>query len=174
MDAGSSRQWPHVVDLRDRAKELAGYRATILIGSFAAGTADDLSDVDVIVALADGAFDAAWARRASLRPADALHHWDLRSEETREVAAHNWFTRELVLVECVFATPRGRLRLAEPFAIFDGDPTAAEGFARRAPIARAELDEYNEQLRSAGHLPESHLQYGEFIRALRADRGRRE
>ena len=173
MDHGRSRQWPHINDIRDRARELPGYRAMILIGSFAAGNADDLSDVDVIVALEDGAFAAAWARRASLRPTDVLHHWDIRGEEMREVAAHNWFTRELVLVECVFATPRGGLRLAGPFAIFDGDPAAAEGFARREPIARTELDEYNEQLRNEGHLPESHLQYGDFIRALRADRARR-
>ncbi len=173
METESSRQWSCVIDVRDRALQLPGYRASILIGSFAAGTVDDLSDVDVIVALEDGAFDAAWQQRASVRPLDALHHWDVRPDRSREIAAHNWFTRELVLVECVFATPRGRLRLAEPFAVLDGDPAAAELFGRRGPIARTELDEYNEQLRSKGHLPEFHLLYGKFIRALRADRVRR-
>lgn len=170
MQNESLRAWPHLLDLRKKTLALPGHRATITIGSFAAGTADDLSDIDLYVMLDDGAFDDAWSQRDSLRPRDALHWWDLRPDTSREIATHNWLTRDMVLVECALTTPKAQPRLSEPYQVVEGDPAAVESFIHRDPISREELNEFNATLQAAGHLPDVHLRYGDFIRALRAAR----
>jgi hypothetical protein len=170
VDADWPRAWPHLLDVRERALRLPGHRATITIGSFAAGTADDLSDIDLYLLFADGAFIDAWDERASLRPDDALYWWDIRLHANREVGAHHWLTRDMVLVECAFTTGKAQPRLSEPYAVVDGDPAAAESFVHRERISRQELNDFNARLQADGYLPEVHQRYGEFVRALRAAR----
>lgn len=170
MDEAPPRAWPHLLDVRKRTLRLPGHRVTLAIGSFAAGTADDLSDVDLYVLVEDGAFTDAWEQRESLRPSDALQWWDIRPDATREIGTHNWLTRDMVLVECALTTARARPGLAEPYEVLEGDPAAVESFVPRERIPRQELDDFNSRLRAAGHLPEFHQRFGDFIRALRAAR----
>lgn len=170
MDDDSPRAWPHLLDVRKRALRLPGHRATITIGSFAAGTADDLSDIDLYVLIDDGAFTDAWEQRASLRPDGTLYWWDIRPDANREIGTHNWLTRDMVLVECALTTQKAHPRLSAPYRVVDGDQAAVESFIPREPIPRQELDDFNTRLEAAGHLPEVHQRYGDFIRALRAAR----
>jgi predicted nucleotidyltransferase len=168
MQDGPVRATPHLLALRRETVKLPGHRATIAIGSFAAGTADDLSDIDLYVLVDDGAFDDAWNQRDLLRPGDALLWWDIRPDTSREIGTHNWLTRDLVLVECALATPAARPRLSEPYEVLEGDTEAVELFVPGERISREELNDFNARLQAAGHLPEVHRRYGEFIRALRA------
>jgi predicted nucleotidyltransferase len=165
----SRRQWPVVLETVERAKGLPGFTAAILIGSFAAGTADDLSDVDLIFAVADGSFGDAWARRAELRSDGAVFSWDVRPEPEREVAAHKWITHDLVLVEAVIAAPAERARLADPHRIVAGDAAAVGGFLRIPPIERADLADYAAQMQREGHTPDVQIRYEALIRALRKE-----
>ena len=64
------RQWPRIQELA-HAGIKAPFVGVVLLGSFARGEADDLSDVDFIVFAADGDFEKAWARRHFLHPTDA-------------------------------------------------------------------------------------------------------
>jgi hypothetical protein len=163
------RQWPTLVDLVGRARALPGFAAFILIGSFAGGSPDSMSDVDSIVSIDDGAFDAAWARRSTLYGREPAFAWDVRLETDREVGAHKWLTQDLVLVECVLGTPTARARLADPYVVLAGDPARVETFDRVPPISRAELQAYVDQNRAEGHeQPTVQRAYEELVRAVRA------
>lgn len=156
--------------MRRRCLLLPGHRATLLIGSFAAGTADDLSDIDLYVLIDDDGFTDAWQHRDSLRPDDALYWWDIRPDTNREIGTHNWLTRDMVLVECALTTAKAQPRLSQPYIVVEGDPAAVKAFIPRDRIPRQELNDFNARLQAAGHLPEVHHRYGEFIRALRTAR----
>ena len=163
------RQWPTLVELVDRATRLPGFGAFILIGSFAGGSPDCMSDIDSLVSIDDGAFDAAWSDRTSLYGEAPAFVWDVRPDPEREVGAHKWMTPDLVLVECVLATPAARARLADPFVVLAGDPDRVETFERVPPISRGELQAYVDQNRREGRdQPEVQRAYEELARALRA------
>jgi hypothetical protein len=163
------RQWPTLVELLDRASGLPGFGAFILIGSFAGGSPDCMSDIDSLVSIDDGAFDAAWADRTSLYIEAPAFAWDFRPDPDREIGAHKWLTQDLVLAECVLATPTGRARLADPYVVLAGDPARIESFERVPPISRAELQAYVERNRAEGHdQPEVQRSYEELARAVRA------
>jgi hypothetical protein len=167
--AETLRQWPVIMDLVERATGLPGFACFILIGSFAGGAPDLMSDVDSIVAIADGSFDEAWSRRSELHTPDAAFTWDFRPEPEREIATHKWVSRELVLVECVIATPTAHARLADPFVVLAGDASQVESFNRVEPITREELQAYVERNRAEGHVrPEIQDRYEELVRAVRA------
>ena len=142
----------------------------ILIGSFAAGTADDLSDIDSVVVAAEGSFDAAWGARRGLDPSDALYAWDIRPDPTREVGGRKVITRDIVKVECLVATPSSGVRLADPFVVAVGDDSLGERFRRVPLIPRQELDEYAKEQRKAGNVPEVELLYSALMRELRSVR----
>lgn len=109
----------------------------LLLGSFAAGTADALSDLDLLLVVEDDGFERVWEKRALLhRP--ALFAWDLFAGE-RPVGAHKWLTSELVLVECLIAEPGSGVRLAEPFVRLSGPVDLPDRLTRRAPILRGEV-----------------------------------
>jgi hypothetical protein len=165
------RQWPTLVDLIERAGALPGFAAFILIGSFAGGSPDCMSDVDTIVSIEDGAFEAAWGDRNRLYRREPAFAWDVRPDSEREIGAHKWLTDDLVLVECVLATPAAHARLAEPFVVLTGDPARVETFKRVPPITRAELQAYVDQNRAEGHeQPEVQRAYEQLARAVRAVR----
>jgi predicted nucleotidyltransferase len=164
----SRRQWRVVLETVERAQQLPGFTAAILIGSFAAERADDLSDVDLVIAIADGSFADAWTRRNELHSDHTLFSWDVRPEPEREVGAHKWITRDLVLVEALLAAPAARARLADPHRILAGDATAVGGFNRTPPIERADLADYAAKLAREGHTPDAQLRYEELVRTLRA------
>jgi hypothetical protein len=63
-EAQRLRQWPIIAHVSERVASMQEFDGLILVGSFAAGTADEISDVDFIVVVADGKFAEAWGRRA--------------------------------------------------------------------------------------------------------------
>lgn len=132
------RQWATVERLAGYAESYPSvFAAVILVGSFAAGTADPLSDIDLMLLAPDGGFGAAWARRHDLHSTGALASWDQPRAGMPEVAGHNWVTDDLVMVETLFATPSSGFRLAEPYVVLAGTIPAA--VVRRGPIPRSEM-----------------------------------
>jgi predicted nucleotidyltransferase len=168
-EAEQLRQWPAVMHVADRVTQSAALDGLLLIGSFARGRADDLSDVDLIVVVAEGRFAEAWQQRANLQTLDVLVAWDW-PPNGREAAGHKWLTRELVLVECALWTPSSEVRLADPFAVLVGDESLGDRFTRRAEIAREELEEFAQARKDDGTMPEVERRYGELVRAARAAR----
>ena len=133
-----SRQWPTVERITAYvAEHPTVFAAAVLVGSFAAGRADALSDVDLIVLAPDGDFGAAWARRHDLHPGGVLAVWDQLREGMPEVAGHNWVTDELIVVETLFATPSSDFRLANPYVLLAG--SVPPDVSRRPPISRSEM-----------------------------------
>jgi len=126
--AASMRQWPILEALADRAASADSIEGLILLGSFASGTPDELSDIDVIAVAAAGRFEEAWSARHRLSE-DALVSWDLRPKPDYQV--HNWLTRDLVKVDCTIVDPgSGSEELAEPFAAVVGPESIADRFPR--------------------------------------------
>lgn len=112
----------------------------VVIGSLAGPDADAASDVDLVVVVAEGRFADASSERTSLHRTGALVAWDHRPDPAREVAAHKWFTTDLVLVEALVATPSSGVRLAPPFRVLVGGESAAARLASRPPVERAEME----------------------------------
>jgi hypothetical protein len=140
----------------------------LLVGSFAAGSVDDLSDLDFICVVADGQFEAAWNRRAELETPNPLFVWDLVVDPALEEGGHKWLTHDLVQVECGIVHPlRGDTQLAPPYAVVVGDPRVAERFAPLEPIAPEVVEAYAEKLRDGGLVPEVETRYGELKAAIR-------
>jgi hypothetical protein len=132
------RQWPTIEGLARYARARADtFAAAILVGSFAAGAADPLSDIDLILLAPDDGFAAACALRHELHGGAVLADWDQPREGLPEVAGHNWVTEDLILVETLFATPSSGFRLAEPYVVLAGELPV--GVTRRPPIARSEM-----------------------------------
>jgi hypothetical protein len=130
-------------------EELLG---AMLIGSFAAGTADSLSDIDLFVVVKDGRFDEAWSRRRELGFEDDLFAWDIRDASMPEVGSHKFFTTGLVFVECLLATASSSARLADPCRVLVGPPGLPSRVKRRPPIDRSELTAKAETLRQVDEL----------------------
>jgi len=168
-EAQRRRQWPALVHVAQRVAESPALDGLLLIGSFVSGAADDLSDVDLIVVVAEGRFAEAWRQRASLQTPDVLVAWDW-PPDGGEAAGHKWLTRELVLVECALWTPSAAVRLADPFAVLVGEESLGDRFARRHEISREELEEFAQERRDDGTMPEVERRYGDLVRAARAAR----
>lgn len=163
------RQWPVIVHVGERVATMPEFDGLMLVGSFAKGTADDVSDVDLIAVTAEGQFRRAWARRAELETEGRLFVWDVVPDPTRDDGGHKWITRDLVKVECGIVDPaRGDTRLAPPYAVVVGDPAIATRFAPMEPIPYDVLEEYAQRLRDAGLVPDVETKYGELRDALRA------
>jgi hypothetical protein len=168
--AESLRQWPTLVDLAGRVQQLPGFEAFVLIGSLAGGSPDLMSDIDSFALVANGSFGAAWDARTTLYECAAFA-WDLRTDGEPEIGKHAWITYDLVLVECVITSRRGRPKLADPHVVLFGPAESTDAFERIPPIARTELAAYVSKLRNEGHeQPEVQQRYEELARTLRAVR----
>jgi predicted nucleotidyltransferase len=161
------RQQRVVERLADCIETTPDLLAGFLLGSLARGDADDLSDVDLIVIVQEGSFEAAWAQRHALQGDDALAAWDDLDPERPEIGAHKWITRELVLVELVLATASSGIRLADPFLVVGGDAGVADQVERRPPIAREELREFADMRVEAGRANEIETTYEALVNAVR-------
>ena len=140
----------------------------LLLGSFAGGRADEISDVDLVAVAADGRFADAWARRRELETSGTLFQWDVRVDSDGEAASHKWFTREIVKVECgIVDAARSTFQLAEPYAVIVGDPSVAQRIPPLEPIPRDVLEAYAQELREKGMVPEVETRDGELRTALR-------
>lgn len=131
--AARARQWSWIVDLAERvaaAPELAGL---LLLGSFARGEFDSLSDVDFMVVVEADRFDDAWRKRHRLHPDDAIC-WDYPKPHDRDVAAHRWLTANLVLFDGLITTTSGA-RVADPLAVVVGEGDLLDRMTRFDPAA---------------------------------------
>jgi hypothetical protein len=158
------RQWPHVRQLAG-AVAAPPFLGLVLLGSFARGEADDLSDVDFTVFTAEGTFAEAWSQRHRLHPPDSAC-WDYkRPADDRDVAAHRWLTSDFVLFDGLIATPSGT-RLADPMHVLVGGENLARQIVKRDPITAAEKEQRQNEIT----LHEIEALYGQLKLALRAQR----
>lgn len=109
--------------------------ALIQVGSGAKGEMDELSDLDLLLVVADGGFSKAWPRRRQIS-ADAVWSDDAPDSKPTGPGVHKWLTRDLVLIELLIGEP-GQFRLAQPFRVVWGDESCLERVPRRPPIDRA-------------------------------------
>jgi hypothetical protein len=137
--ARRARQWPALERLRAHVELSPARAGMIQVGSFAHGEVDPLSDLDVVLVVPEGGFDAAWAAREDLHGDSALVCWDQRDPGLDQAGAHKWVTRDLVLVECLLATVASGVRLARPAVVVAGDAGFVERFPGRAPISSDEI-----------------------------------
>ena len=114
-----------------RAAAVEPIDGLIVIGSFAGGEPDALSDLDLIAVAAPGRLEEAWDARHDLA-GETLVTWEPHSNEGRDVRWLNWLTPDLVKVECGIAAP-GSKELAMPFAIVFGPDSVADAFPRIDP-----------------------------------------
>ncbi len=161
------RQLPLIERLTGQVKGMHEFLGAILLGSFAAGRADALSDLDLLLVAREGKFSAAWTRRHDLHGAEMLVSWDVMREGVMEMGAHKWITPDVIMVECLIATPSSGVRLVGPFAVITGDARLPEMLTRRPPITR---DELLVPIPSPGSEIES--AYDEFKALVRNRRGR--
>ena len=162
------RQWPLIVYASERISEMAEFDGLMLLGSFAAGRADDVSDVDLVAVVADGQFERAWQRRRELETPGTLFEWDMYTGDDGDAGSHKWITQDIVKVECgIVDAARSNMQLAEPYAVIVGDPAIAARFPPLEPIPRDVLEAYAQQLRDKGLVPEVETRYGELRDALR-------
>lgn len=117
----------------ERASALECIDGVIVIGSFAGGEPDALSDLDVVVVAARDRLDEAWAARRDLA-GDVFLTWEPQSNEGRDIRWFNWLTHDLVKVECGIGAP-GSKELAEPFTVVHGRSRLAAHFPRTSKEA---------------------------------------
>ena len=122
------RQWAVLDEIVERVAEVDSVDGVILIGSFAGGEPDALSDLDLVAVAALGRLHEAWEARHDLA-GDAFVMWEPQPSAGREIKWFNWLTHDLVKVECGIAAP-GSKELAEPFAVVSGHASLADAFPR--------------------------------------------
>jgi hypothetical protein len=158
------RQWPRIVELAEAAGG-PPFLGVVLLGSFARGEADHLSDVDFTVFAPEGGFGAAWEERHRLHPADAWC-WDYpRPPGDRDVAGHRWLTADFVLFDGLIATPSGT-RLADPMHVLVGGDDLARRIVKRDAITSEEMHRRKDEIA----LHEVEELYGRLKLALREHR----
>lgn len=149
--AESLRHWPILEALASRAAAIDCIDGLILLGSFARGDPDELSDIDLIARASPGRFREAWGMRHELA-GDALVTWESRANRDHQMRWFKWLTREVVKVECGIVDPTSeRKELAEPFVVLLGDPSLADAFprisyetvARRAEAVRKQQEDFD-------------------------------
>jgi hypothetical protein len=157
-----------MVAVAERVASMPQFDGLLLLGSFASGHADQISDVDLVAVVAAGEFQQAWQRRGELEPPGALVAWDLFTGEDGDAGSHKWITAEIVKVECAIVDPgNSAMQLAEPYAVLLGEPTLGTRFAPLEPIPPDVLEQYAQRLRDLGLVPEVETRYGELRDALR-------
>jgi hypothetical protein len=134
-----SRQEATIEKIRMRIEESVHLTGAVLVGSFAIGDTDPLSDVDLIVVTRPGEFDSAWAKRCELHGDTAITCWDVRDDPMLRHGAHKWLTQDLVLADCLLAEPGSGVRLASPYQILTGGSSVADALVPRGPIPRDEV-----------------------------------
>ena len=164
------RQEAVIVRLARTVEAMPALEGAILIGSFAADTADEISDVDVIAIVSEGRFDEAWDGRSDLEASEALVAWDAVDPQHAEIRGHKWLTKDMVLVDCLLATPSSGVRLANPFRVLAGGSSLPDRLTRRQPIVRAEVEAFADELEAAGRVHDAERAYHALANTIRAAR----
>src|SRR5262249_48107852 len=152
-----------------RAGKLPGFGAFILVGSLAGGAPDHMSDVDAIISIDDGEFDAAWGSRGTLHEGRAALAWDRRRDPERKTGEGAWVTHDVIPVECMFAAPAGNAGLGDPHVVLSGDPARVGTFRRVPELTTAQVEAAVERNRLADHPGADVMRaYDELARAFRA------
>ena len=115
----------------ERAADVEAIEGLIVIGSFAGGDPDALSDLDLVAVASADRLDEAWEARHRVA-GDVFLTWEPHANVGRDVRWVNWLTHDLVKVEFGVAAPGSR-DLAEPFAVVLGPPSLADAFPRIGP-----------------------------------------
>ena len=179
--ARTTRQWSALIALIEGVSQLGGVDGLLLIGSLAAGTADELSDIDVIVVTARGSFEAVWERRHVLSK-HALIAWDL-DLDGKDHGGHNWLTPDLVKVDCTVLDPdSGAKPLASPYVLCVGSDEIVGRFPQVSLAvvqqnARRAAAEQNRLPNDPETMPYGELidwRISEFKHAVRRGRARRQ
>ena len=156
-----TRQWPTLIALADRVEQTEAFEGLVLIGSFASGTADELSDLDVIAVAKPGSFEQAWVARDHLSHG-SLVRWDL--PRGSRSSGHNWLTHDLVKVDCTIIDPdAGEKPLATPYAVCVGQPDIAARFPQVSIETARERAEQITADQNAIPADPASLPYGELI-----------
>jgi predicted nucleotidyltransferase len=164
--AESLRQWPTLLWIAERVQAHAQLDGLIAIGSFAKGSADDASDLDLIAVVAADAFERVWSEREECETPGAVFGWDQTDDLGVEEGVRKFLTVDMVKVELVFTTGRDFV-LAEPYAVLVGEESLPDRFQQRRPISSGDLDAYAQSRVDSGVVPEVEVRYGEFMSALR-------
>jgi hypothetical protein len=164
------RQEPTLERLKERIENDPALEGAILIGSLATGAADDLSDIDVLVVVAEGRFEEVWSARHTLDGGEAIVAWDDVEPGREGIGGRKWLTRDLVFVECLLATPSSGVRLAGPYRLLAGSSALPDELDRRGQFTRDELDAYARDRVAAGRTHEIETAYGALVRAVRSVR----
>jgi hypothetical protein len=133
-----ARHYACLRELLSRTGNDPAVRAVILVGSLAAGSADALSDVDLLLVTGDD-FGSAWRGRHRLHAPDAVVCWDQTSPDTPGVGVHRWVGTDAILVEALMFAPESGVRVADPALVLAGDAELASRLPRRPPIDRGEM-----------------------------------
>jgi hypothetical protein len=169
--ARSLRHWPIIEHVASQVAKSDSLDALIIAGSFAKNRADEASDVDLIITVAPGRFDAAWDQRAFLQTPDALFAWDVRRDPGRPAGARKFISRDIVKVEMGISDPTATEDdLADPYVVLVGDASVVERYKRLPPIPSDVLEAYAQKMRDEGLVPEVEMRYGDLMRAIRAAR----
>src|SRR5437667_3777758 len=114
--AQSLRQWPTLKQLISHLVQFQSeFTSALLVGSFAAGNADTVSDIDFILLAPDDKFDQIWKQRDGLHVTGSVSHYDELRENT--LGAHKWLTPDIIFMECLIATLSSNFHLAEPYIV---------------------------------------------------------
>lgn len=159
--AQSLRHWSTLEAVAGRVAEVDAIDGLILLGSFASGDPDEVSDIDVLAVVAPGRFQEAWAERRRLA-GDALVTWERRAFDGA-IGWFTWLTRDIVKVECGIVDPASGARdLTDPVIVLIGDASLGDRFPRVSP---AELAERRRRRLAEQQVPEREddLTNGELI-----------
>jgi predicted nucleotidyltransferase len=159
--AERARQWPTLATLVERVRRSESLDGLVLLGSMAAGTFDELSDIDAVVVVRAGFFDSAWDARHELSRG-CIARWDLPGGLMS--TGHNWLTRDLVKVDCTIIDPDGREKpLAAPYVVCAGSPNIAARFPAASLADVQEAAHLRQAEQNAHPVDPETMPYGELI-----------
>ena len=159
------RVWPVLAETVARIESLPDlFCGVLLLGSLSRGEGDAISDIDLAAVTSPDRWQEAWDARQRLS-SGALVTFD-RSEGRAGVAGHSWLTPDLVKVECLITAPGG-MRLRGDAVVLVGEDDLLDGFERRAPLSREDVDAYAARLRETDAITDIERAYGDLIALLR-------